>query len=269
VILATTSFDVKQSWYNHLRELAKVNLSTAHLEQHRMSATNAMGLAGNAVTGIGTYSVNKKIDTVVFSEGVLTGTKYWVSNLHQSKYAVLLVNDNNRIIVVCVDLGHLTITQELTPTVGMEQTVTGQLTFNHTPATFLFSKSDDRMFQIGSIHAHAFCVIQLGVIEGVFNDIESSIPAYEQQKLRLNISVLNLLLTIDAWDQPHEIFWRQYNTIYAFAKNVQIELLQTINQFSSSSMFVKGSAKHQRYMDLLIYTTHMKNASISSQENMF
>jgi hypothetical protein len=248
--------------------LAKQDLSLAHVTQHSNSARLGAQLGNFKAQGPGAYSVVKSMDTVAFDNNTVTGKKYWVSNLPNVDWAVILVNHNGCDRVVYVELDD-SVKFEMISTMGMEKTLTGHMIFDHTPCYVVCDCSNTEYFVIRRLTSLGFIAIQHGLALSLFKDIDNftcqhNIACeYTKEKLRLQLDVMELL-----WNQlekeitlkhQEKFYWQQKNTMYAFAKKCLVEVCQFTTEITGSGLYDLATEQNQRYRDALIYSTHMKN----------
>jgi len=255
-------------YFHQLRGMANKDLSDAHNFQHLTAAKCSANLANIYPSTDGAYSTIKSLDTVNLVNGRLLGSKRWVSNLPNTKWAILQVKDQGTIAIVMVHFDESTAI-ELTPTVGMEGTMTGDITFNNTPAIRLFNRSDPVFYPIDKQVILGFISNHLGLCESLFKDIDlyttqSNMHCqFDKTKLKLSIDVLVLLWNscLDSIDQniSADDFWHKHKVTIAHAKKTLVGICQFINETSGSGIYEVGSTHHQRYKDALIYSSHMRN----------
>jgi hypothetical protein len=267
------------AFYQHeLLELAKKDLSLAHIKQHSDSAQLAVSIANIDNVVAGSYSVQKPGETVIFDQGYITGKKLWVSNIPYSSHTVLGVLENHKKIIVLVkvtDRAQI----DMTPTVGMENTYTGCITFDRHPAIKLFDYGDNpNSFRLQHQTALGFLTNHYGLSLALFDDIDRYTQSalikcdFDRSKIKLNLSMLDLLWNAcleQIGDAESDQLWRQINTVYGCAKQTLIMILKLIIEVSGSGLYEAGSEQHQRFKDALIYSTHMKNLYFSTKQNLY
>ena len=271
------SVEFSTSYQHELLELAKKDLSLAHVKQHSDAAQMAVNLAKiyNIVTG--GYSVQKPGETVVFDQGYIPGKKLWVSNIPHSSHVVLGVLENKKKIMVLVEITDRA-QINLVQTVGMENTYTGHIVFAQHPAIKLFDyNKDPTSFQLRHQVALGFLTNHYGLCLALFNDIDQYTQSafieceFDRSKIKLNLSMLDLLwkACLEQIGQPEsDQLWHQYNTAYGCAKQTLTMILKLIIEVTGSGLFEAGCTQHQRFKDALIYSTHMKNLYFSTKENL-
>jgi hypothetical protein len=256
--MITCSLDPK-SYFENLVELAKQDLSTAHVFQHTTTADLVASMFQISSQDPGAFSTEKKLDTVTIHNDQLTGSKLWVSNIPNVKWLICQVG--NKVVYVELD----TSTQcEMILSTGMENTLTGHVTFNFTPCKILCNIDDQNYFVVRRIHALSFIAVHIGLCQSLYQNLcYLSNTEYNVSKLKLQLDVLQLL-----WDQidknvtvdhTSHYYWNQKNTVYAFAKKCLIEICQFIIETNSSSLFLTSDPANQKFKDALLYWTHMKN----------
>jgi hypothetical protein len=254
---------------DRLVELAKQDLSTAHINQHNYTADLSAKIGQISTVGPGGFSSQKKIDTVKIDNNKLTGKKFWVSDIFNISWAVLHLDD----LAVYVDLD-TSVDHKIVPTMGMEKTFTANLTFDQTPCQIICNINDPMYFITRRTMTLGFIAVHYGLACALFEDIDRYTESqkiscqYPKQKLKLQLDVMQLL-----WDQiPKQVslkhqshnHWNQKNTAYAFAKKCLTEICQFVTEITGSGLYDLGNKSHQRYKDALIYSTHMKNLFYST-----
>lgn len=249
----------------NLVELAKQDLSQAHVTQHGYMASSAVQIKKILVQGPGASSDKKSVDTICLENNKLTGKKFWVSNAPNVKWCVIVINDH--LIYVELDPRWSQIT--MTPTVGMENTLTAQIEFDQAPCEIVCHIDADEYFPVRRCNSLGFIAVHYGLATALFADIDKWTKEhnvncnYNKQKLKLQLDVMNLLWTqlpkqIELQHRAHE-YWKQKNIAYAFAKKCLLETCQLVTEMTGSGLYLPGTAHHQRYLDSLIYSTHMQN----------
>ena len=271
------SVEFLTSYQHELLELAKKDLSLAHVKQHSDAAQLAVNLAKIDNIIAGSYSVQKPADTVVFDQGYITGKKLWVSNIPYSSHVVLGVLENNTKIMVLVEMtdrAHI----DMVSTVGIENTYTGHIVFEQHPAIKLFDYNDANSFRLQHQIALGFLINHYGLCLALFDDIDQYTQSafieceFDRSKIKLNLSMLDLLWNacLEQIGRPvSDQLWHQYNTAYGCAKQTLTMILKLIIEVTGSGLFEAGSTQHQRFKDALIYSTHMKNLYFSTKQNLY
>ena len=264
---------IDPQFFYDLKSLSEVDLSQAHLKQHFASAELYLQKANMSLPSNGTWSSQKKIDTATYSDGYLTGKKYWVSGISLCDWAIVAVKNNHTTSLVLFNPADAVV--EPVATMGMENTLTTHVTFDQTPAIFLYHRQDPLCFSVDS-HAHlSFLTIQLGLMESLLHDIDlytGNQFDYEKKKLSVDIDVMKILWqqeieTINHSYHNQQLLWDRRSLIYAFGKKSLTAITNFVTEVTGSGLFELRTAGHQRYKDALIYTTHMHN--ISSAVNSF
>ena len=266
------------AYHYKLLELAKKDLSLAHVKQHSNAAQMAVDIAKINNVIAGGYSVQKTGETVTFDQGYITGKKLWVSNIPHSSHVVLGVLENNMKIIVLVEVTDRA-QINLVPTVGMENTCTGHITFDRHPAIKLFDYNNNpNSFRLQHQTALGFLTNHYGLTLALFDDIDRYTQSvhigcdFDRSKIKLNLSMLNLLWNacLEQIGNPEsDQLWRQINTVYGCAKQTLIMTLKLIIEVTGSGLYEVGSEQHQRFKDALIYSTHMKNLYFSTKQNLY
>lgn len=265
------------NYYYDLVELAKDDLSLAHIQQHTDSALLALKIAGIKNIKPSGYSSCKPRDTVIFDQGYLTGQKLWVSNIPAGSNFVLGVQEADSVVLVLVNIDN-NARVDMVPTLGMENTRTGHITFDHCPAIKLFEYNTAKGFLVKHQTALGFLTNHLGLCLALFNDIDQYTKhaqidcSFEKNKIKLSLSTLTILWQ-SCLAQTNSIesdqLWHQYNTAYAFAKQTLLAVLHLILETTGSQLFETESEQHQRFKDGLIYSSHMKNLYFATKENLY
>lgn len=249
-------------FFQELKRLAQIDLSQAHLHQHFATAKR-FAAAGNYPTDTqGTWSTIKPLDTLNYANNTVSGKKHWVSGVALCDWVVVPAQTTTGPVVVVIDKKHLSI--EPVVTMGMEDTLTVHFTCDQVPATYLYPRTDPLSIPVDQYHGLSFITIQLGLSIAAYNDIDLYTKSiadlnYIKTKVKLDIETLDLLWNyeIDRVDEP--VDWNRGKLVYSFAKKTILGVAHLVTEITGSGLFQPGLATHQRYKDLLIYTTHMRN----------
>jgi hypothetical protein len=257
-----------KEFYQKLLHLAQDDLSQAHLRQHFTTAQSYITAYGSAVDGQATWSAAKPQDTLIYNNGTVTGKKYWVSGVEKCNWVVAPAKDDKDLLLVIIPTKDLKIIPN--PTMGMEDTLTVHFECNSTPVRVLGNRLDHRARAVA--HAHGWCFItnHLGLAIAAFNDIDIytknvAMFDYNKDKIRLDLEILKLLWTNELEMLGNQT-WDRDSLVYAFAKKIVIQLAQLITEITGSGLFEINQLSHQRYKDILIYSTHMRNTAAAIQD---
>jgi hypothetical protein len=255
-------------FFQDLLSLAQQDLSQAHLRQHFAAARGYVTAFGLSMDGDGAWSAAKPQDTLVYTDGTVSGKKYWVSGLDSCNWAVVPVKNNNDLALVVLQKEHLTMSPILTQ--GMENTRTVHFTCEQAPAVILGPRNDARAWDTDKFHRWCFVTNHLGIALAVFNDIDlytkhTAIFDYNKEKLKLDLEILHLLWSNGIADLNTQS-WQRNNTVYAFAKKVVTQVAQLTTEITGSGLFEIDHSSHQRYQDILIYSTHMRNTATAIKD---
>ena len=243
------------------------DLSQAHLKQHFTSAKMFANAGNYSAETPGTWSSIKPLDTLSYSNGTVTGKKHWVSGVAHCDWVVVPAQSPTGHVIVVIDKKYLTI--EPVATTGMEKTLTVNFTCDQAPATYLYLRRDPLSAPADRLNHLSFITIQLGLSIAAFNDIDRYTHSqfeYMKTKVKLDIETLNLLWNyeLDRFDEP--IDWTRSQLVYSFGKKTILGVAHLVTELTGSGLFQTESPAHQRYKDLLIYTTHMRNVSTAARD---
>lgn len=258
-----------------LVEISSQNLSEAHIRQHIYTANLIKKQFQLDTNGPGAFSFYKYSDNLHYLNNCLNGQKKWISFLPKVSWAILTIKHIDKIQVVLVKLDKST-KIEMISTSGMEETLTGHLTFDHTPCKILCSEDDYNYFFIRRQQSLAFIANLYGLAKGLYQDIDKHTLSQnircdsQKQKLKLQLDVVDLIWkhipkNITDKHRSH-YFWKQKNIAYSFAKKCLLEITQFMTEITNSGLYVSENIAHQRYKDALIYISHMKNLYFSLQD---
>ena len=258
-----------KEFFQELKQLAQKDLSEAHLHQH-FSAAKMFADAGNYPTStIGTWSANKPLDTLRYSNNTVTGKKLWVSGVPLCDWVVVPAHTDTELAVVVIKKEHLTIEPVLT--LGMEDTQTVHFSCNQAPATYLYQRSNSVTVPVDQFNTFAFITIQLGLSMSAFNDIDAYTKStadfnYIKTKVKLDIETLNLIWNYELDQLNEQPDWDRIKLVYSFGKKTILGVANLVTELTGSGLFQHDFFTHQRYKDLLIYTTHMRNIFTSTKD---
>ena len=262
-----------KDWFAYLRSTAGVDLSVAHCEQHKRTAQEAVDNATVAGITATMWSSDKRNDTLVFRDGIVTGKKHWVSNIPAGGYAILHATEDDHQVIIAVDSADAQV--EMVATVGMEKTYTGHLTFGSAKSVKLFDFRTDfrEIRKLYNHHGLAFVSVMMGLSESLYKNICCTDRNVYDRNIELNLSMCDLLwnklLENKDWDQ--HIFAHgpeEYTTFYSFAKATLIDVYTLGLKVNHSNVYSESDPNYQQLKDALIYISHMKNLyeSINSKQ---
>lgn len=260
---------ISKDFFQNLLLTAQQDLSQAHLDQHFATAKMFTAVANYQIPGRGAWSAVKPLDTLRYNNNTVSGKKYWVSGIPLCDWVVVPANTDQGHVVVVIDKQYLDL--EPVDTMGMEATMTTNFVCDQAPATYLYSRNDNLNQLPNRFHMLAFITVQLGLSMSAFNNIDTCTKStadfnYIKNKIKIDIEILKLLWQheLDCLDQPFE--QSRINLIYSFGKKTMAGVANLVTELTGSTLFKTSVPAHQRYKDLLIYITHMRNIWTSSKE---
>jgi hypothetical protein len=143
-------------------------------------------------------------------------------------------------------------------TQGMEDTRTVHFTCKNAPAQVIQYQDNHNISYATSV---GFITNHLGLAMAAYNDIDLYTGqdfAYDKAKIKLDIEILHQLWQ-NLIDQVLDINWNKIDLIYAFAKKTLTQTAQLTLEITGSGLYDIEHASNQRYRDMLIYITHMRN----------
>ena len=257
-----------KEFYRDLLGLAQQDLSQAHLRQHFTTAGSYVKALGHQVNGQGTWSAFKPTDTLVYNNGTVSGKKFWISGVDLCDWVIVPVKHNNNLVFAVINKKDIVSTPILTQ--GMEGTVTVHFTCDHAPAQILGDRGDSRVQFVDHAHRWGFITNHLGSAISVFQDIDLYTKNvggfdYNKDKIRLDLEILNLLWA-SGINNINDSDWERNNLVYAFSKKVVTEVAQLALEITGSGLYELDHPSHQRYQDILIYSTHMCNTATAIKD---
>lgn len=217
------------------------------------------------IDGQGAWSARKPQDTLTYQNGTVTGQKYWISGLDLCDWAVVPVKNYDKLSLAIIKKQHLQSSPILTQ--GLENTRTVHFSCHQAPAVILGDRNDSRAWVTDHSHHWAFITNHLGIAMAVVSDIDRFTDSnflYHKSKTKLDIEIFYQL-----WkDSVHTIKpdWTRNNLIYAFGKKIVTEVAQLAVEITGSGLYEIDHPSHQRYKDILIYSTHQHNTNSAIQK---
>jgi len=257
------------NYFQSLKACAMTDLSQAHLKQHFTSAKMFANAGNYPAETPGTWSSIKPLDTLSYSNGTVTGKKHWVSGVAHCDWVVVPAQAPTGHVIVVIDKKYLTI--EPVATMGMEKTLTVHFTCDQAPATYLYLRNDPLSAPADRLNHLSFITIQLGLSIVAYNDIDLHTQSitdfnYIKTKVKLDIEILNLLWNYELGRLDEPIDWKRGKLLYSFGKKTILGVAHLVTELTGSGLFQTESLAHQRYKDLLIYTTHMRNVATAARD---
>jgi hypothetical protein len=293
------SLEEHSLWMRNLLVLGQHNLSLAHCVQHNQSPRGTMEAVfkgkqypnfydhtfGNT---IGCYSNVKSADTMTLNGTTISGTKQWISMVHQADYGIFRVPVNDTEAYVLIDFATFNPKIEfdhVTP-IGMQMARPGSITFdNYTlPEECIigyrhYHELNQVYFYSQNNADYAFITNYLALITALFRDLSDYV---EQRKINIDFEIKKLGLAISGllmiWENnlstleeinPNHAFWHLRNTQYTMSKNTLLDLIHLILQVCDATWMDAHSQKSQRLRDALTFCSHMKPLYKNLEEKHF
>ena len=256
---------MNKDFFLELKNQVQQDLSQAHLTPHFYTAQNMVKYSDHSVSGVGVWSAPKPNDTLIYSNGTVSGKKHWVSGVSLSQWVAVAAIENNQKIIVLISSDQLAL--DPVNTSGMEDTLTVNFICDQVSAVKLFDWNAPELSIIFRCHMMSFITNHLGLAQALFYDIDEYTKQnnfdYIKKKTKLDIEILQFL-----WEKEIGYDFSQtqdqslcYSLMYAFAKKTLFSVTSLVTEFTGSGIYDTTMSGHQRYKDALIYSTHMKNIS--------
>jgi hypothetical protein len=296
-------------WFENLLTLASHSLGIAHCIQHNHGARLAMFMAfadrplpsffqPDYEKQIGSYSNRKGADSMVITGNQISGTKHWISNLHQADYGIYtlpvditLEDPTEAFVLFDLTSGEHQIDPTTITPLGMEVARAGSLITNNynIPEHYLlwqrqyYVNNKSPFTFISSWMDYSFITNYLGCIIGLFNDLTAYTRDrkinvdHELRKIGLSISSLKMMWddNLDSVAQSKnsdnitDAYWHRRNTQYTQSKNILLSLINLVLQVADSRWMDSFGAGNQRFRDALVFSTHMKPLYKNLEEKHF
>jgi hypothetical protein len=255
-----------QQYFQDLLQLAQRDLSQAHLHQHFSTAKSFATAFGHESVGQGTWSSLKPKDTLTYTDGTVSGLKHWISGLDLCSWAIVPVKNGDTVSLAVLQKTDLKITP--IPTQGLQNTLTVHFSCDQAPAKILGDRADPRTTPVDHQHHWGFITNHLGISLAVFRDVDAfSVSKYShiKNKIKLDLEILYTLFN-DQFDRAPDLNFDRDKLIYAFAKQVSTEVAQLVIEITGTGIYEIDHPNHQRYQDILIYCSHMKNLASALED---
>jgi hypothetical protein len=273
----------RQQFFQNLKVLARHSLGLAHCIQHNAVARIVVQLS-DCVTAktlldcksfseiIGCYSIVKRSDEIAMTNGVLSGTKKWFSNLDQADFGVLQIPQDGTVRLIYLDLANMPhkIDYSFFSPIGMEIARAGSLIIHdyQVPQNHVLGQhGTQQYFQQSNFASYCFLTNHCGIVQELFLDLKKYTEKFDCgsefdiKKLEMDVATMVMqwednLATVDQQTSSNE-FWNRRNTQYAFSKKTLIRLLQLILEVGVTYYTDSKSEFSQRFRDALTYASHM------------
>jgi hypothetical protein len=254
-----------QEWFLNLKNISKQNMSLGHLTQHRQMASNVLLLADIENSGVGCWTTTKLSDNFTIENEVVNGKKTWISGIPTADY---LTFHNQSGEVFYVDLHDSGIEIELQKLHGMEDTITGHVTFTNTPIQKLFSLWQNP--KIMCLHFYGFLTNGLGLSNGIYECIltHHTRSEYEEKKLKLQIDTFELLWKskllelIETTDKINLVrLNNEFFTMFSYNKKMLLDLCHHAQMICPNHLYnPPGDYQfdlYQKHKDGLLFSAHL------------
>ena len=238
-----------QEWFYNLRSIAKQDMSLGHLTQHRQMASNVLLLANIENSGVGCWTTNKNSDNFQIENGVINGKKTWISGIPTADY--LTFHDSTGEICY-VNLHDTGIKIEMQQLHGMEDTMTGHVTFTNTPIRQLFNIWKNP--KISCLHLYGFITNGLGLADGIYECFltHHTRSEYEEKKLKLQIDTFELLWKskllelIETTDHINLVrLNNEFLTMFSYNKKMLLDLCHLAQAIHPNHLYNGTSGNYQ------------------------
>ncbi len=279
----------RYQWFQNLLTLAQYNLGIAHCIFHNHNARLHIEVKfkdkqypnfydPTYENQIGCFSTVKSADEMMLNGTTITGTKHWISMVHQADYGVFRVLDDDTEAYALIDFATVKpiIDMSYSTPMGMEIAQPGSITINNytLPENCIlgyrkYYEKSPEFFHINNIIDYSFTTNYLGLLLSLYEELRIYIEQikitgvdFEFKKIGLAISGLIMmwqdnLPTVDI-TAPTDDFWPRRSTQYTLSKNTLINLISLILQIGDSRWLDAKSPKNQRFRDALTFCSHMK-----------
>jgi len=294
-----SDLEERHQWFHNLLTLAQHSLGIAHCIQHNATPRLLMEVKFKNKQYpnfydpiyenlIGCYSNFKSADEMTLDGTTVSGTKHWISMVHQADYGIFRVPVNDTEAYVLIDFATVkpSIDMSYATPMGMEIACPGSITVNNytLPENCIlgyrkYYENSPEFFHINSISDYCFITNYLGLILSLNKEVKTYI---EQTKINVDFEFKKIGLVIAGlvmtWQDnlssvdittPTDEFWHRRNTQYTLYKDTLIDLIHLILQICDSRWLDAKSSNNQRFRDALTFCSHMKPLHRNLEEKHF
>jgi hypothetical protein len=298
-LTTTCSDSERELWFYNLLQIAQHSVGMAHCVQHNQIPRflveshfqNSLPACYKDYSEqIASQSGWKFNDTLKLNGNVLSGTKHWISNLHNSDFTVVrAVDDNHNESYVLIDLtqvDHKINLADIIP-IGLELANPGSVTVDHVelPSKYIWGqqnlqKKSNNLFHDKNLIEYSFITTHLGCNIALYNELKNypnrydNTATFELNKMQLAISSLKMmwqdnLASIHQREFTVDEFWHRRHTQYTQSKNIMLQLINLVLQMGDSRWLDVKTPASQRFRDALIFSSHMGSLYKSLEKRHF
>jgi hypothetical protein len=279
-----SSHEENLQFFENLMISARTNTGLTHCIHHDLvsrlmiaqgnsqeAKENVLSKKYNEITG--GWTGIKRADEFTLEGLTLTGTKKWITNLHNASYVGLQIIDSDGISkCVYVDLTkteHEIDFSNFKP-LGMELAIPGSLKLNNVqikPDHVLGLNDGIQFFRKNNFHGYCFLTNYLGITKELFLELKrynenfSCGAELEIKKLESEVCSLQMQWEDNLASLKQQTstdgFWHRRNTQYSFSKKTLIHVIQLILEVGVSYWTNAEGRYSQRFRDALTYSAHM------------
>lgn len=278
--------DEKNLWFNNLLVLAQQDTGIAHCLHHNNLARMMVNQEfKNELPGfyskeysdqVGCIAWLRKLDTMKLENGVLSGTKHWITLLDEASFGVfnVLVSPDTQAFVL-IDFNSVTHHKEINtiPMLGVESAAPGSLTLNSVaiPKEYILDSysigtSSTKLFYINNISDYSVITVYLGLIVGLYKEFKNYLEKQNKQddiefkRIGLNISGLKMMwqdnLASANVRNTSDEFWNRRNTQRTMSKSLLTDLIATMLRLGDGSLALANSKLNQKFRDAITYSVN-------------
>lgn len=278
----TCGIQERSQWFENLFLVAQHNVGVAHCINQHQSARNSLSFAGldfkPYADAIGCYSIHHDIDTISINNGIMSGTKHWITSANCADFVVFKVGhhsnkDRKLVFVELAEIEHSLIDNNYNP-IGLKIAKPMSLVVDNVaiPSGWILHNGkfhdDDAYNTLMSFYKYGFITNFLGCAIGLYYFIKSIVDGknydlqFELQKVE---SLLFLLKENWRSNMKKSIkrtldteYWNWYDTQYNQTKQALSTLLKIAIDIGNSKLYDSNSAYSQRFRDAVVWNSHGK-----------
>lgn len=298
-VLACSS-EERYQWFRNLRTLARYSLGIAHCIHHnhypRLHIFNKFRdkkypdfYDPTYENMIGCWAGWKSVDQMLLNGTTVSGTKHWISMVHQADFGLFRIPVNNTEAVVLLDFADVKPSIDMTyaSPLGMEIARPGSINiekYNLQDYCILGYKTyheiNPEFSHISNFSDYCFITNYLGLILSLYEELkiyieEKKITSIDFLFKKIGLEISGLVMI---WEDnlssldiavPDDKFWHRRNTQYTMGKNVLINLIGLILQIGDALWLSSKDSKSQKLRDALTFCSHMRPLNKNLEDKHF
>jgi hypothetical protein len=271
-----------QQWFENLYQVAKIDVGIAHCINQHQSSRNSLNVSNKLnyqyQEQLGSFSVYHDIDTIKIDNHGISGTKHWITSIHQADYLVCKVGHHSNptrclLFIDLKEVDHKIENNGYNP-IGLKvaSPMSLMLDTQDFPKEWILHQGpfciQDSQNSLLSFLKYGFLTNFLGCAVGLYHALlQISIQKNYHLEYQLKPIESQLILLKRSWSDNFDLaklhtldqkYWTWHDTQYTQTKQCLTNMLKLTIEIGSSRFYDSNTQFSQRFRDALVWSSHGK-----------